>query len=291
MPIDFAPLWSFADPAASEHRFTELIAGLPTGKAHDGDRAEALTQVARAQGLQRRFDDAHATLDAAAAIVGHPQSRALIRLLLERGRLHNSAGDPAGSAIWFQQAWDTARSLNDDALAIDAAHMLGIVEPDERGNAWNQRALALAESSTDPGARRWTASLRNNIAWWLHDHGRAPEALTQFELARDERAQAGARGPLLIARWAVARCLRTLARFDEALAAQRQLQSEWSGPDDADGFVHEEIAECLLALGRAAEAAPHFAQAHALLSGDPHLGTAEPARLARLAELGTPHVR
>ena len=52
-----------------------------------------------------------------------------------------------------------------------------------------------------------------------------------------------------------------------------------------DGFVPEEIAENLLALGRAEEARPHFARAHAQLSRLDSVERPDEARLARLLSL------
>ncbi|HEU4326885.1 MAG TPA: hypothetical protein VFS21_27340 [Roseiflexaceae bacterium] len=83
----------------------------------------------------------------------------------------------------------------------------------------------------------------------------------------------------------MARTLRSLGRVEEALAHQRTLLEEWRAEGGSDGYVDEEIGECLLLLGRTAEARPHFARAHALLSADQGLAKHEAARLARLREL------
>jgi tetratricopeptide (TPR) repeat protein len=275
-PLD--TLWNYADPAASEQRFAERLASL--GDAPAGDRAEALTQIARARGLQRRFADAHATLDHAEALA--PDGRARVRISLERGRVHNSSAALAAARPCFLDAWDRARALGEDGLAVDAAHMLGVIGPE--ADEWNARAIALAESSPQPGARRWVASLCNNIGWAHHDAGRPGEALAMFRRALDERERAGARAPLLIARWAVARALRTLGRHAEALDIQLALLAEHARDGTSDGFVHEELAENLLLLGRAAEARPHLARAFALLSLDPGLVEREPARVAGLGQ-------
>ena len=81
----------------------------------------------------------------------------------------------------------------------------------------------------------------------------------------------------------MARALRSLGRVDEALAAQQALHTELAAANaKPDGFVCEEIAECLVALGRAVEARPWYAQAHAALVQDPWFVEAEPARLARM---------
>jgi hypothetical protein len=76
-----------------------------------------------------------------------------------------------------------------------------------------------------------------------------------------------------------------MARLDEALAVQLRIIAEASAGGAPDGYFHEEAAECLLALERAAEARPHFARAHELLSADPWMREHEAPRLARLAQL------
>ena len=89
-----------------------------------------------------------------------------------------------------------------------------------------------------------------------------------------------------IARWCVARCLRSLGRLEEALAQQRELLAEEEAFGETAGFTWEEIGECLLALGREVEARPHFAQAYSALSQDAWLIAEEGERLARLRRLG-----
>ncbi len=80
---------------------------------------------------------------------------------------------------------------------------------------------------------------------------------------------------------------RFLDRADEALTIQRELLA---GEEDlgsaSEGYTQEEIAECLLALGRTDEARPHFARAWELLHEDPWLARDEVDRLERLRALG-----
>ena len=59
-----------------------------------------------------------------------------------------------------------------------------------------------------------------------------------------------------------------------------------SAAGEQDGYVEEELGECLLALGRESQARPHFAAAYGLLRSDIWLARDEPARLARLRDLG-----
>ena len=243
-------LWDFGDPAGSERRFIEHVA-----RARDerdgGSVAETLTQVARAQGLQDRFDDADRTLADAEAALGGDDRRGRIRVLLERGRVANTAGREGRGADAFLAAWELARSAGEDALAVDAAHMLGIVEPPDRAWEWNERGMELARSSTDPVARRWVASLANNMGWARHDAGAYDEALDLFRLALAERKAQDDPSRTRIARWSVARCLRSLGRTEEALAEQEALAAELEELGETDEFVTEEIGECLRALGRA----------------------------------------
>jgi hypothetical protein len=84
-----------------------------------------------------------------------------------------------------------------DALAVDAARMLGIAAPSEEQLAWNHRALDLAERSPEPRARAWRASILNNLGWSLFEAGNYAEALSTFERGlslREELGRAGRSG-------------------------------------------------------------------------------------------------
>src|SRR3954471_16354497 len=147
---DFDALWDYDHPQASEQAFLGILPGV--AGATEPYRLELLTQIARAQGLQRRFADAHRTLDEVEEHLADAPARVRLRFLLERGRVLNSSGKPDEARPLFRQAWEFSRSQGEDALAIDAAHMLGIVELPEAQLAWNLCALALAERSPDPRA-------------------------------------------------------------------------------------------------------------------------------------------
>ena len=84
----------------------------------------------------------------------------------------------------------------------------------------------------------------------------------------------------------MARCLRSLGRYDEALAIQRALEQEWAAAGAADGYVFEEMAELLDATGKPGEAKPYFRRAADELGKDGGFVQNEPARLARLRERG-----
>jgi tetratricopeptide (TPR) repeat protein len=282
---DLDELWDFDDPAASE---TSFRAAIEAGSATDDPIAvaEARTQLARAIGLQGRFDEGHAILDEVDST--HPMSdRVRVRSRLERGRMHRSGGAETASKAPFAEAWELASELGEDGLAVDAAHMLAIVDAPPGAEAWHERALALADASRDPKVRKWRASLWNNIGWARIERGDHAGALQAFETALAARRERGGGKETRIAEWSVAKALRLLGRADEALAIQERVAAEAEAAGDRDeGYGPEEIGECLLLLGRASEARPHLARAAELLGADPWLVEHEPDRIARLRTLG-----
>jgi tetratricopeptide (TPR) repeat protein len=281
---NFDSLWDYDRPAESETRFRAL---LPAADGQPAQRAELLTQIARAQGLQRRFAAAHATLDELEGGLALLPNRPRVRYWLERGRVFNSAGDRERARPCFERALALAESDPDtQAYAVDAAHMLAIVAPPDEALAWNRRALAFADASADERARRWRGSLLNNIGWAYHAAGDLPAALDYLERALAFRREQGQAEPIRVARWCVARVRRDLGQVDEALAEQRALLGEYEALGERSGYVLEELGECLLLMGDGADARPYFAAAYRELAADPWLVANEPARLERLRRLG-----
>jgi tetratricopeptide (TPR) repeat protein len=291
-PPDIDVQWDLERPAEMEARFRAILARADDATApaplslERPYRAELLTQIARTEGLQRRFADAQRTLDQADTLLTDADRRARVRYLLERGRVHNSAGEAPASRPLFLAAWELALAAGEDFHAVDAAHMLGIAGVEEERILWHERALALAERSTDLLARGWRSSLLNNLGWIYHDAGDTEQALVLFQQALALREEEGQAREIRIARWAVARALRSLGQTNEALARQQELLRQGEAAADPVPYVHEELAECLLALDRMDEAQPHFVRAYALLSVDPWFAANEPARLNRLRRLG-----
>lgn len=283
---DLDELWDFNQPALSEERFREALLS-----ASGADALVLRTQLARAIGLQRRFEECAQELDvvevavaAADAAEEEPDEVPLVRtyLHLERGRQLRSSGHPEEAKPQFLAALDEAEAAGLDRLAADAAHMMAITEPGEKQIPWAERALSIARASSDDKARRWIGPVSHNLGWTLHDLGRLDEALALWEEEVGVWEARGETERLRVARWTVARGLRSLGRYDEALWIQRQLKE--IGP--SDGYVDEELGELLLALDRPDEARPHFAKASELLSADAYLAEHESERIARLATLG-----
>lgn len=273
-------LWDFSDPAATEQRLQSALDEVSDGAF----RLEIQTQIARAQGLQGRFEDAHRTLDLIEGSLDASPPRVQVRHRLERGRTLNSSGKPAEAMPLFEQALGIASDARLDDLAVDAAHMIAIAATGDEQIEWNRKALHLAERSKEPRARRWRASILNNLGWSLHDAGLYEEALDAFTRALHLRSEQGEAKTIRIARWCVAHCLRSLGRTEEALQLQQALLDELAAAGEEDGFVHEELGECLLALGREEAARPHFRAALDALCSHPAVSS-DPARLARLGRL------
>lgn len=282
-PVDDA--WNFQDPTASEASFRDLV-----DKGRTANEAayvvEAMTQLARSIGQQRRFDEAHSVLNDAESLLTNDMPRERVRFLLERGRVTNSSGSPGSSIQFFEKALSLAEENDFEYFAVDAAHMLGIVEEPEEAIRWNERAIGMAEAAESDRARHWLGPLYNNLAWTYNDLGRHRDALALFEKDVAFRESMGRSFEASIALWSKAKTLRFLGRIEEALEIQVSLvdHPERKGKP-AEGYTYEEIGECLLLLGRKAEAAPQFAIAFARLGGDSWLKANEPERLARIERL------
>ena len=200
---DVTSLWDFADPAGSEQRF-RAAADIAEGS----DRLVLLTQVARALGLQQRYDEGYAVLDSLA--VGDPE--VATRAALERGRLLRSSGDADAARPYFEAAARAAREGGLEALQVDALHMVALVAPAEDQLRLNEEALAVARAATDETARDWDASLLNNLGMVHADAGDWPAALAAFEQALAARERIGDAGRTRVARWMVGWALRNLDR-------------------------------------------------------------------------------
>jgi tetratricopeptide (TPR) repeat protein len=281
--MDIDSYWEYSDPAGSEARFRAALA-----IAHGDAALELQTQIARTYSLRRRFADAHRVLDDIAPQLSSAGRVARVRALLERGRTFNSSGDSARAQPLFVDAWTLAEEQHLEGLAVDAAHMLAIVTAGDEAAQWTRRGLDVARNSSDPKARALLPALLNNHAWSLHDSGDFAGALPVFREAESASLATGRQPQGRIATWSVARCLRSLGRYEEALSLQRRLEQQWAATGQSDGYVFEEIAELFEALGRTAEARSYFARAAAELAKDPWFVEKEAARLARLrARAGT----
>jgi tetratricopeptide (TPR) repeat protein len=257
--LDVDALWSFSDPAASEARFRAALE-----RAHGDDALILQTQIARTYGLRGDLASARRILDGIEPRLATAGPEVRVRHALELGRTIASAtsGPEARDEAAIAAARDAyaraaalARDAGLDALRIDALHMMAFVDTAPADQLrWGREALALAETSSQPAARRWEASLRNNVGYALHQLGRYDEALAEFRRALALREQRNDPEGTRSAHWMVAWTLRALGRADEALAIQQRLDRESQAAGHADADVLEELEILYRARGAAREA-------------------------------------
>ncbi len=287
---DIDGLWDFDDPAATEVKFMALRQHLGA-KADHAKLMELDTQLARAQGLQGRFAHALATLETMHERLESGETRPAIRHDLEMGRLLRSSGSPTGAKDHLERAAEMARAAGEEALEIDALHMLALVEPEPgKRIAMNMDALERAAAATDPRARRWRGSLWNNTGLDFHELGDLDHAMEAFEASleawqEDDPSRAG------IARWMIGWTLRLQGRLPEARALQEALEREYAASGHASqGYVEEELGEIHLAWPgddawkHRGVARQYFARAHELLSANGEIDH-DPERLARMKRI------
>ena len=183
MAIDLAPLWDFSKPDVSEARFRQALE-----RAKGDDALILQTQIARTYGLRKDFKEARKILREIEPRVEAAGPEAKVRYLLELGRSFASATHTpdqitpeikAEARQSYESALSLAKSARLDALAIDAIHMFAFLDTTPSDQLkWSQAALEVVLNTSQPDAKRWEASVRNNIGYALHQLGRYDEALT-----------------------------------------------------------------------------------------------------------------
>jgi tetratricopeptide (TPR) repeat protein len=263
MALDLDSLWDFGNPALSEQRFEQALT------TAQGDDALILqTQIARTCGLRGDFARAREILSAIEPKLTGSGAEVRVRYALEWGRTFASAAHPdssqtpeakAQARVAYLKAFALAQAEQLDALAIDALHMLAFIDtlPADQLK-WGREALALSTASSQPAAKKWEASLRNNIGMALHDLGRYDEALAEFQQAVSMRERGTDAEATRVAHWMVAWTMRVLKRPDEALAIQLRLEKECAAAGTPDPYVIEELETLYRDRGDAVRA-QHYA--------------------------------
>ena len=246
MAIDLASMWDFGNPEISEQRFRAAL------ETATGDDALVLqTQMARTYGLRRNFSRAQDILKSLSKDMQNAGPEARTRYALELGRTYASATHPSElrtaeakklARASYGSALEIAKGAHLDGLAIDAIHMLAFVDnaPTDQLK-WGRAALAVVEASSQRDAKKWEASIRNNIGYALHQLGRFEEALIQFKRAVVLRERGTDAESIRSAHWMVAWTLRALGQMDEALEIQLRLERECESAKTPDPYVYEEL--------------------------------------------------
>lgn len=281
MAADIDALWDYNQPAVSETRFRDAL------KSETGDDAlELETQIARTFSLRREFVQAHAALDAVQRRMTEKTRPAVrVRYLLERGRTFRSANESAKARPLFLEAWQIGDKEKLTLLAIDAAHMMGIIEGGDEAQRWNERAMALAMSSNVPRALRWRGSLANNMGHTERERGNLDAAMKHFQTSLTAFQLTRSGSQIRMAQWQIANVMRLQKRYDEALALQLSIEKDAAEASEPDGYVFEEIAEIYLTKREPEKAKAYFAKAVETLSKDAWFAENEADRLARMRQL------
>lgn len=253
MTINLSDLWDYSQPNLSEERFRAALS------AASADEALILhTQIARTYGMRGDFSQAQQILAGIKTQIQSASAEAQVRYNLELGRTYASAAHSPESQTSevkelarfpYLRAFELAQAGKLDSLAIDALHMMTFVDtaPEEQ-LAWNQRAAALMQASSQPEAKRWAGSLHNNTGYALHLLGRYEDALQEFFLALAAREKDGNPRSIRIAYWMIAWTLRAMGRLNEAVEIQLRLEKEWDEAGEPDPYVFEELEHLYRAL-------------------------------------------
>ena len=278
---DIDALWDYNQPAVSEARFRDAL------KTESGDDAlELETQIARTFSLRSEALKAHAFLDTVQRRINEKtRPAARVRYLLERGRTFQSAGEALKARPLFFEAWQLGDKEKLTLLAIDAAHMMAIVETGDEAQRWNERAMALAMGSLTPRAIRWRGSLANNMGHTERERGNFDAAMKHFQASLTAFQLTRSSSQIRTAKWQIANVMRLQKRYDDALAMQLLIEAEAAEAQQPDGYVFEEIAEIYLLKNEPAKAKPYFVKAAAILGKDIGFTENEGDRLARMRQL------
>ncbi|MBC8437317.1 MAG: hypothetical protein H8D86_00515 [Planctomycetes bacterium] len=281
-PPPWFKLWDFQEPKITQQRLLDHLTET-TADSTFAYQLEVQTQVARTLGLQMEYAAAHQLLDHIQSELTSGNPRTEIYYLLERGRVFNSSGEKQSAVAIFEQAWSLAVESNEDPLAMDAAHMVAIAAEPHIALSWSEQAMTLAEQSDNPLVTKWLGPLYNNTGWTHVEQQNYVQAMELFQKGLQFRIAQGWTSETVIALWTVAHTQRLQKLFEEALTTLDDVARAWRKlGKEPDGYVWEEQAECLLALGKTEQARLHFQSAWELLRKDDWLVANEPARIARL---------
>jgi tetratricopeptide (TPR) repeat protein len=265
MALDVSSLWDHGKPDLSERRFRDALA-----TASPGDALVLQTQIARTWGIRKDFARAREILASIESQVKSGPPEARVRYFLELGRTYASATHPPQSQTvetrqtarsMYTQAFEAARQAGLDELAVDALHMMSFVDTEPKDQlAWDLKAIAYMEGSTQPRAKNWEASLYNNVGYAMHGLGRYDEALAHFKLSLAAHERGGNARRVRIAHWMIAWTLRAQGKFQEAIAIQLRLEREWEQDSEPDPYVFEELEHLYRATHDAARADAYAAK-------------------------------
>ena len=304
LATDFSPgsldqYWDLDHPDRVEATFRDLLrVAKEKGTTPPDHLIELLTQLARAQGMQGKLPSAETTLREAEELLALNADRcsvgARISFLLEKGRIHYLEKTPAIARPLLVEAWTLAGKHAEDFYSIEIAQLLARIEPPKVQKDWTLKALSLAEDSSSERVKQCLCTIYTTLGWHFFELRQYDKALELFKkaLVRLEGELPASIHPsitgrkIVTAKSSIGKMLRLQGRFEEALAIQQDVLAEVDRAGRKDGGIYEEMAECLSALKRTADAEVYFKLAHAELSLDEWFKDNKPERIKRLKEYG-----
>ena len=279
---DFTKLWNFGNPSETEKKFRELLP-MAESSHNLSYLAQLLTQIARALGLQGKFEDAHALLNKVKTMLSPDLKLAKVRYLLERGRVFNSSNHRDQALPLFTEASEFAQSIGEINLAIDAMHMVAIAMKDPKDQVeWNLKGIEMTMKNEK--SRGWLNAFYNNIGesyLVLKDFENARNYFHKLaELQREKKGEAN-----MYTLKDEARATRLSGKAVEALEIIEPILRKLESEHLDDGWIREEMAENLEALGNPEEAKVHFIKAYQLLSLEKWCLENEKDKLERLRKM------
>lgn len=287
MGLKFENMWDYSDPVTSENKFYREI-------YHQGDNAftvwELQTQIASALRLQRKFDDSEKILNSIQAgieFAPNTYEKIIVGALynLEMGRLLLDIGKTEAAYRYFGFALIMSIITSIDKLMIDAVEMLATATfTDESTNSYLKKIERLTDSSLSTD-KMLMASYALIVGLKYLAHFESQRAIEQFMHARDIFSKCNKAELTRFARLNICKVQRFLGQHKTALLELRTQEQLLKKENRVDGYVLEEIAENLLALGHDS-AQIYFSKAFQDLEIRTLLHYREPTRLARLHALG-----
>jgi len=290
----FDDVWGqFGDPAKVEEKFLEL---LPQAQQLENKSIylQISSQLALSQALLKKYNKAHATLDKVEPQLTSEYDLARVRVLMERGRVFQQAGDLAQARSYFEQSYELSAECKFDNQTVNAAHMIAIVAEKVADKIlWNKRSLDIVIASEDKKTHRWLGSVWNNLGVNYFEEKQIEQAYHAFEKALECRKHEKHAPNIRFAKFRVAQSLRLLGSVDKALGILQELLLEYESlaagqkldmPADVftltRGWIYEELIEIYhIALKGYANLA------YKDLSTNEMFKATEPARLERLNKI------
>jgi tetratricopeptide (TPR) repeat protein len=292
---NFDDLWSLGEPALVEKKFKEL---LPEAQALENKSMylQILSQIALAQAMQQKFNEAHQTI---AQAEKQPLAQTDRGILLEKGRVFQQQGDFKQARYYFEQSYEVSKKFSHEFDAVNAAHMIAIVaENIDDKISWNQQALEMALTTNNADAKRWLGPLYNNLGQNYLEAQLYEKALSAFQKALEYRQLENYTPNIRVAKWAIGHTLRMLNRLEKSLKIQEELVKEYAQVTKTGkfempaemftltrGWVYEELAH-LYSAKKDVQNAQRFAQlALEDLSENTMFTTTQPDRLKELQKI------